>query len=227
MTTLVKRQQIMNLKTQYSGKQNNGWEVDKTTCAIIIYALNAVFLDGKYYSMKNGKELKFSNGNYMKSIRQKVGNTPLEGTGTGIIVYNYTDSEVEILLQLRQDLNQYGLLGGGLELGETYKNCAVNELLQEAAIVANPEDLELKDVYAGPKHITKYPSGDIVFHTTAAYCLNYANCKQLDMSLVDNETVALKWFKLSTLKKMLQNNREKFFPNNLPILEDVINKFFT
>lgn len=218
---------ILKLRDRYASKKTTGWEVDQETGAIIVYAVEAVFINGTYYSMKTGEKMQFSLENYIKDLRQKVGHTPLEGVGTGIVVYRQNQSkETEILLQLRTDLEQYGLFGGSLELGEDYKVCAVRELLQESALLAREEDLELKDVYAGPKHVTRYPSGDIVFHTVVVYSIEYSKCCTIDSQVDKEETKAVSWLSTSNLKRMLMENPERFFPNNIPILEDIVNKFF-
>lgn len=221
----VKRKDILKLRDRYAGKQTTGWVTDRETGAIIVYGVDAVFLEGEYYSIHNGKRVQFSKKNYIKDLREQIGHDPIEGSGTGVVVYRTGDDGVEVLLQLRTDVNQYGLLGGGIELGDTYKACAVGELLQEAALVANEEDLQLKEVYAGPKHVTRYESGDIVFHTVVVYSLEYKKCHRLDIEL-DSETKALEWISIAELKTMLQQDAEKFFPNNVPIMEDIVNKFF-
>ena len=136
--------------------------IDPETGAIIVYPLDAVYYKGIYYSMKEGDSVFF--GNYVAYVREYMKEKPLQVPGSGVIVYRTNeDGEVEVLLQLRGDFNQYGLPGGGIEIGETYEECAVNELLQETAYIARKDDLELANVYAGPKHVTRYPNGDIVF----------------------------------------------------------------
>lgn len=224
---MVKIQTIMQLIDRYNGKKITGWEIDSETGAVIVYAVEAIFIEGNYYSMKDGKKVQFSERDYIKDLRKKVGCAPIEGIGTGIIVYRKTRSdETEVLLQLRTDLEQYGLFGGSIELGENYKNCAIRELLQESALLASEEDLELKDIYAGPRHVTRYPSGDIVFHTVVVYSVEYQKCYKLDREVDKKETKEFRWITVTELRRMLQENQENFFPNNIPILEDIVNKFF-
>lgn len=222
---------IKKIANKYFGKKTTGWDIDNETQAIIVYGLDAIFLDGKYYDMKTGAEKRISEVNYIRDLRNNLkeghSHDGIEGTGTGVIVHrkNPSSGKLEFLLQLRSDLNQYGLLGGGLELGSTYENCAVTELFEEAGIVANESALTLKGAYAGPKHITRYASGDLVFHTVIVYSVDYAECIQLDVD-VDSETKALKWVSFDELKKMLIEEKDKFFPNNFPILWDVVDKYF-
>ena len=49
--------------------------------------------------------------NYIKSLRQYVGTSPIIAPGSAIIVLN---GKNEILLQLRSDTDDWGLPGGGM-----------------------------------------------------------------------------------------------------------------
>lgn len=226
----MKRHDVLSIASRYINKRTTGWEVDLESSAIIVYALNAIYIDGRYYSMKTGNEIHFSKVNYIQDVRNNMKKAhqhdAIEGTGTGLVVYRTHNNELEFLLQLRSDFNQYGLFGGGIELGDTYKQCAAKELLEEAAILVSEDNLVLKDVYAGAKYITRYPTGDLIFHTIVVYCTDYTKCKQLDLQ-IDSETKAIKWFSYTELKRMLSEESEIFFPIHIPILLDVVNKFFS
>lgn len=223
MNENLTKEKIFELRNKYLGKKKTGWTQDSETKAIIVYATNEVYFAGKYYSLENAKEIKKCN--YAQSIRQFVGHMPLQLSGTGIVVYRTNqEGKIEILLQLRSDFDKYGLPGGGIENGETYQECAIHELHQETALKANVADLVLLNVYAGPKHVTKYPNGDIVYHTVVVYKIDYAKCKKTNDRVDKNETKALKWVAIQEIRKILDN--KKVFPNNIPILEDVVNVFF-
>lgn len=216
------KREFLNLQKKYgNNKKLSGYTEDKKTGAIIVHAINAVYLDGKYYSLETGRELKF--GNYVKSVRKHVGTIPLQLPGTAIIVYKKTSDNIQVLLQLRKDFGKWGLPGGGIELGESYKDCAVNELLQETSYLANKSKLELFDVYAGPKHVTRYPNGDITFHTTVAYLVKEDDCMKLKQAYDGTETHKIDWFNMSEIISMC--DAEKIFANNIPILRDVAKKF--
>ncbi len=221
---------IKAIGTRYANGKTTGWDVDPATGAIIVYAIRAIYFEGKYYSMVTGKPMSISKEDYIKDIRNNMRkghrHDAIEGTGTGIIVRKTNNSNhEEFLLQLRFDVNQYGLFGGNLELGETYPHCAARELLEEAALIVNEKDLHLENVYAGPKHVTRYPSGDLVFHTIIVYSIDYEKCTELGTKF-DAETKQLRWFSKEELEFLLKNEPERFFPNNYPILLDVVNKFF-
>ena len=164
---------------------------------------------------------------YVSDIRKIVGHFPLQLPGTGIILWRMTNYyDIEILLQERKESGKYGLLGGGIEFGETYKECALREIEEEAGIVIPESDLELFDVYAGPNHVTVKPNGDVVHHTVVTYSAFYEG--EIDPSKYQmSETGGLKWFNTNELHTMLMRDAEEyFFHNNIPILWDVVRKFY-
>lgn len=213
---------VFKLRDKYLGKKITGYDIDPATGAIIVYALDAVYSDGVYYSMKTGSIITF--GNYVGEIRKYIGHRPMHAPGTGVIIYKVNkDGAVSVLLQLRRDFDQYGLPGGGIESGETYEDCAVNEVLQETAYIVPKSELKLVGVYAGPKHITRYPSGDIVFSTIVVYRVKLSRCKKATHNVDKDETKALEWVLVDRIPELLKQN--KVFPNNIPILEDIVNGF--
>lgn len=219
---MLSKEEIFQLRDRYLGRKDTGWDEDPETGAIIVYAENAIFYDGNYYSMQNGMII--NHEGYVKMLRSKVGHMPLQLAGTGVIVYREQNGQLEVLLQLRVDCGKYGLPGGGIELGESYEECAVRELQQETALKADQTELNLLKVYAGPKHITKHPNSDIVYHTVVVYKLPYERCIRLNHQVDKSETVSLEWKTLSQIKEILK--AEEVFPNNAPILQDIANVFF-
>lgn len=217
------KEKIFQLKDKYLGKENTGWEEDPETGAIIVYAINAVYLNGIYYSLENGEIIQYPN--YVKSLRLHIGKAPLQVPGTGVVVYRKNDqSKIEILLQLRVDCNKYGLPGGGIELGETYQECATNELQQETGLKVEPSEFKLFNVYAGAKHITKYEdSQDIVYHTVVVYMIEYKKCHKTNRTVDKSETKELKWATIPEIQEFLKE--QKVFPNNIPILGDIVEFF--
>lgn len=216
---MLERTEVFELRDKYQGKKESGFDVDEMTGAIIVYPLDIVYYEGIYYSMEDGGAIAF--GSYVPYVRRYIRKKPIQIPGTGVLVYRTNaEGKQEILLQLRSDFDQYGVPGGGIEIGETYQQCAVNELLQETAYIANEDDLELVNVYAGPKHITKYPNGDVVFHTVVVFKLEASKCIKAPHKFDKNETKKLEWATIEQIKDLLQEGR--VFPNNIPILEDVV-----
>jgi 8-oxo-dGTP pyrophosphatase MutT (NUDIX family) len=62
------------------------------------------------------------------------------------------------LLQRRVDDGRWGLIGGALELGESFEGAARRELFEESGLAV--EALHQLDVYSGPEFQLTYPNGD-------------------------------------------------------------------
>lgn len=218
---------VFELRDKYFEKEGEktkitGYDVDPKTGAIIVYAIEAVFKDEQYYSIRTGKPID-TDCNYVQTMRNQVGNLPMHIPGTGVVVYRTNSNGLfEVLLQERIDFCQYGLPGGGIEAGESYQMCAENELLQETAYIVEEGSLELCNVYAGPKHITRYPNGDIVYHTVVVFKVPIEKCKKASHNADKHETKSLQWMSFDQINQLIAH--DKVFPNNRPILEDIVSK---
>lgn len=165
---------------------------------------------------------------YVSDLRKLVGHRPLQLPGTGVLVWRMNQNgEVEVLLQLRSDHNKWGLLGGGIELDESYEECAVRELHQESGLITSEEKLRLLKVYAGPEHVTVHPNGDIVYHTVVLYSVRYDETTIDTGASISSETKKLGWLTLSEIRALLEGGAEAaFFHNNIPIIRDIVVKYF-
>ena len=72
--------------------------------------------------------------NYIKYLRGFIGTKPIIAPGSAIIIMNM---ENELLLQLRSDTKDWGIPGGGMEMGDTFEETAKRELFEETGLVAN------------------------------------------------------------------------------------------
>src|SRR6185437_12585422 len=99
--------------------------------------------------------------NYIQYLRQFIGTKPIIMPGSAIIVLNRKN---ELLLQLRADTKDWGIPGGGMELGDTFEGTAKRELFEETGLIAN--QLELLGVVSGTELYFKYPHGDEVYNAT-------------------------------------------------------------
>jgi 8-oxo-dGTP pyrophosphatase MutT (NUDIX family) len=146
---------------------------------------------------------------YIKDLRKIVGSRPLIMSGACVIVI---DKINRILLQLRKDNNCWGLAGGSLEMGESLKEVAKRELLEETGLTANK--LELFNVYSGEKFYYKYPHGDEVYNVVAAYiCDVYEG----ELKIQKTEVRELKFFDINHLPSNIS-------PPDLPIIREYIDK---
>ena len=102
--------------------------------------------------------------NYIQSLRAFVGTRPIIAVGSAILVFN---EQNELLLQLRNDTNDWGVPGGGMELGDSFEETAYKELLEETGLVAG--GLELLTIVSGKEFYYQYPHGDEVYNATAIF----------------------------------------------------------
>ncbi|MEK3885792.1 NUDIX domain-containing protein [Paenibacillus sp. PL2-23] len=70
---------------------------------------------------------------YIMDLRKLVGTRPLIMAGSCVLVFN---EQGQLLLQRRTDSNDWGTLGGALELGESFEEAAARELHEEAGLTA-------------------------------------------------------------------------------------------
>lgn len=99
---------VFELRDKYFEKEGEktkitGYDVDPKTGAIIVYAIEAVFKDEQYYSIRTGKPID-TDCNYVQTMRNQVGNLPMHIPGTGVVVYRTNSKGLfEVLLQERID----------------------------------------------------------------------------------------------------------------------------
>lgn len=128
--------------------------------------------------------------NYIKSLRQYVGTNPIIAPGSAIIVFNRKN---EILLQLRSDTDDWGLPGGGMEIGDSFEETAQKELYEETGLIA--QELKLVGLASGKELYYKFPHGDEIYNATAIF-----KATAVKGTMKQNEeSQALKYFPLDKL----------------------------
>jgi 8-oxo-dGTP pyrophosphatase MutT (NUDIX family) len=102
--------------------------------------------------------------NYIVWLRGKIGSrkTPL-AYATALI----RDAEGRLLFQRRTDSPWWGLPGGLVEIGETFRECVVRETFEETGLHVRPQ--RLIGLYAAPQWDLCYPNGDEVQQFTVAF----------------------------------------------------------
>ncbi|KPU56762.1 NUDIX domain-containing protein [Bacillus mycoides] len=127
---------------------------------------------------------------YITSLRKFIGTKPIIAPGSAIIVLNERN---ELLLQLRSDTNDWGLPGGGMELGETFEETAKRELFEETGLITNR--LELLELVSGKELYYKFPHGDEIYNATAVY-----KATEVTGTIkIDQESLDIMFFPLNSL----------------------------
>ncbi len=131
---------------------------------------------------------------YISDMRKKVGHEPIIYAGATVLVFNETG---ELLLNLRTDTSDWGIPGGGKELGETLEECAVRELREETNLETSAP--ELVTVLSGREYRFTYPNGDEVDCVIALYKVkNYSG----ELGINDGESAKLRFFPLNALPEL-------------------------
>ena len=131
---------------------------------------------------------------YISELRRHIGHQPIISIGATVIV---TNDKNEILLNLRRDTGTWGVIGGGMELGESMEQTAARELWEEAGLKA--ERFELLDVLSGEELYFRYPNGDETYTVIVLYkALGISGKLQIN----DDESRALGFFALDDLPEL-------------------------
>ncbi len=131
---------------------------------------------------------------YISELRKYIGHSPVINTGATVIVLN---DKNEILLNLRTDTETWGIIGGGMEPGESLEETAARELREETGLKA--ERFRLLDVISGKEMYFRYPNGDETYTVAAVYM---AVGVSGEPSVSDDESSCLQFFPLGALPEM-------------------------
>ncbi len=101
---------------------------------------------------------------YVTELRSIVGHRPLIIAGAAVLIF---DRQERLLLQLRQDNQHWGLIGGSMEVGESLLETAKREVYEETGLVL--DKLDWFDLFSGQKFIYTLPHGDVVVNVIAVY----------------------------------------------------------
>jgi len=111
------------------------------------------------------------------------------------------DRRGRILLQQRSDGGQWGLPGGGVEIGETVAQAVIREVREETGLRVTPT--RIVGVYSRPDlQVVRYPDGNVWHYITTCF-----ECTVRGGRLTTcDETLALDWFEPARLPRMLLRN---------------------
>jgi 8-oxo-dGTP pyrophosphatase MutT (NUDIX family) len=128
---------------------------------------------------------------YISELRKYIGHQPIISVGATVLVFNEKN---EILLNLRADTGTWGIIGGGMEPGESLEETASRELWEEAGLWA--ESFELLSVLSGKELFFRYPNGDETYTVIALYkAAGVSGTLQIN----DGESLRLQYFALDAL----------------------------
>ena len=101
---------------------------------------------------------------YVSELRALVGHRPLIVVGAAVLIF---DKQNRLLLQHRRDNQQWGLIGGSMEIGESLEENAIREAFEETGL--NLDELNWFGLFSGQELIYQYPHGDIIVNVVAVY----------------------------------------------------------
>lgn len=144
---------------------------------------------------------------YVRYIREKVGHSEIILNCAGCIIYNEFN---QILLHKRRDCEQWGFMGGLVELGESVAEAAVREVFEESGLRVEIDSLY--GVYS--KYFDKYSNGDkaqVISHIFTAHVVGGSEIYQ------NEETMELRYFDIDKTPKLFNQQHQD-------LLDDLINK---
>lgn len=127
---------------------------------------------------------------YVRELRSLIGHRPLIVAGAAVLIFNQNNC---LLMQHRKDNQQWGLIGGSMEIGESLEETARREVLEETGLELN--ELNWFDLFSGREVIYELPHGDVVVNVIAVY-ISRKFRGQLQLS---EEGLELRFFKLNKL----------------------------
>lgn len=95
---------------------------------------------------------------YIKDLRKYVGHSPIIMACAGVLIVN---DKKQLLLQKRTDNGCWAYPGGSMELGESFKECAIREVFEETGLKCIK--LEYFKTLSGKQMHYFYPNGDEVY----------------------------------------------------------------
>ncbi len=135
--------------------------------------------------------------NYVKDIRKDLGNRKIILNAAGGVIVK----EGKVLLQRRSDNQKWGLIGGLLELDETYLEAALREVKEETGLTVKP--LYFLGIYHN--HNMVWANGDKA-HTIGAY---YAfEIIEGDLR-IDEESLELRYFGKDEIPDLFAEDHRK------------------
>ena len=131
---------------------------------------------------------------YLKNLREKVGNEILQIPSVAAIIRNESG---KILLVKSFNSEVWGLPAGAIDLGETPAEAIIREVFEETGLNILPE--KIIGVFGGEKFRYTYPNGDKVEYLTVVF-----ECKITGGNLEnkDGEIIELEYFAVEEMPEL-------------------------
>lgn len=155
---------------------------------------------------------------YVRELRALVGHRPLIIAGAAVLIFDHCDrarspSPHRLLLQLRQDNKQWGLIGGSMEIGESLEETAKREAFEETGLILNR--LDWFDLFSGSEYIYQCPNKDVVVNVVAVYTSSQF---QGQLRIDKQEGIELRFFELDKLPINIS-------PPDKPVIDKYLSNF--
>ena len=146
---------------------------------------------------------------YVRELRALVGHRPLIIAGAAVLIF---DDDNRLLLQHRKDNQQWGLIGGSMEIGESLEETARREALKETSLTL--DELNWFDLFSGQELIYELPHGDTVVNVVAVYT---SRRFRGELKADEAEGYKVRFFKLDELPVNIS-------PPDKPVIEQFLHK---
>ncbi|WP_298825767.1 NUDIX hydrolase [uncultured Planococcus sp.] len=150
---------------------------------------------------------------YIEELRTIVGHRPLILVGAVVVIVG---EDGRLLLEERKfPKDLWGLPGGLMELGESTEDTAKREVMEETGLAI--EELNLINVYSGPKHFVVAENGDEFYVVTLAY---YSTEYSGELTVDKKESLSFKFFSPDDLP-------EKMVGSHRTVVEEFLDKHYS
>lgn len=133
-------------------------------------------------------------GSFIWKLRQKVGSMRLITATVDVLPI---DSEGRVKLAYADHVGGWSIVGGHVELGDSWRSAALNELREEVGIAASKDNLVPWATISGSKRIFSYADGETQPMTMIFLVKNWQEESQFED---DEEISQVGWF---TVKEAL------------------------
>ena len=151
---------------------------------------------------------------YISEIRKKVGHEPILTAGVGLFIFNDHD---EVLMQLRTDYDQWGFIGGSMELGESFEETAKRELKEETNLEI--DELKMLRILSGKDTYREYPNGDKLYDITAIFIVKKYHGT---LKINDDESKLLQFFSIDNIPNNITEHTRKNLEKYGDILKEAL-----